>query len=211
MDNPCRLCGGKTEVFFKENNNREFVECKICRGIQLLPEFFISASAEEERYLTHNNDVEDIRYQNFVSPITSAVSADFTTKHTGLDYGCGTGPVATAELEKKGYTVKLYDPFFYPDTRVLKNSYDFIICCEVMEHFYEPKKEFTRLFHLLNPKGKLYCKTSLYSEEIDFKNWYYKNDPTHVFFYTEKTLKWIKENLDFEKVAIFPELIVFSK
>lgn len=210
MSNPCRLCSGKTASFFKEVN-REFVVCKTCEGIQLLPEYFISAKAEEDRYLTHNNDVEDVRYQNFVSPITSGVYKDFTTKNIGLDYGCGTGPVAATELEKKGYTVKLYDPFFYPDPAVLKKTYDFIICCEVMEHFYQPKQEFSKLSELLIPGGKIYCKTSLYSEEIDFKTWYYKNDPTHVFFYTEKSLKWIMENFKFSKVEVFPKLIVFNK
>lgn len=210
MSSPCRLCSGETESFFKEEN-REFVVCRTCEGIQLLPEYFISPRAEEDRYLTHNNDVEDVRYQNFVSPITSGVLEDFSTKNTGLDYGCGTGPVAATELAKKGFSVRLYDPFFHPDTDALQNSYDFIICCEVMEHFFEPKQEFTNLSNLLNPGGKLYCKTSLYSEEIDFQNWYYKNDPTHVYFYTEKCLQWIRENMAFKKLEVFPKLIVFSK
>lgn len=206
----CRLCSGETESVFKEEN-REFVVCNNCEGIQLLPEYFISPRAEEDRYLTHNNDVEDVRYQNFVSPITSGILKDFTSKNIGLDYGCGTGPVAAKELEKKGYTVKLYDPFFHPDPAVLKKTYDFIICCEVMEHFFEPRQEFSNLSLLLNPGGKLYCKTSLYSEEVDFKSWYYKNDPTHVFFYTKRSLEWIKNNLEFNEVEIFPNLIVFSK
>ena len=55
---------------------------------------FISAEAEKARYLTHNNDVEDERYQQFVSPITSAVMKQVQPLRTfGLDYGAGTGPV----------------------------------------------------------------------------------------------------------------------
>lgn len=206
----CNLCGAETKAFW-EDKQRKFVCCTNCEAIQLLPEFYVPEDAEKERYLTHNNDVEDPRYQQFVSPITSQVLEDFSEENTGLDYGCGTGPVAAAELEKKGYTVALYDPYFHPDKKVLKNFYDFIICCEVMEHFYEPAREFRRLSERINPGGKLYCKTSLYSEEIDFENWYYKNDPTHVFFYTEKSLIWIKDNLGFSKVEIEPQLIVFSK
>lgn len=210
MDSLCRLCNEATGSFYKEKT-REFVVCKNCRGVQLLPEYFISARAEEDRYLTHNNDVEDVRYQNFVSPITSGVLADFTTKNSGLDYGCGTGPVAATELEKKGFPVRLFDPYFHPDTEALENTYDFIICCEVMEHFHEPRQEFKTLSQLLNTGGKMYCKTSLFSEEIDFETWYYKNDPTHVFFYTEKSLDWIRQNMEFSKVEVFPKLIVFSK
>ncbi|HEY9183700.1 MAG TPA: class I SAM-dependent methyltransferase [Salegentibacter sp.] len=206
----CTLCGAKTKAFQK-SENREFVACTNCGGIQLLPEFYITQNSEKERYLTHNNDVEDPRYQQFVSPITSEIIKDFSVENSGLDYGCGTGPVATSELEKQGFSVALYDPYFFPDKDVLENTYDFIICCEVMEHFYDPAGEFRDLCDKLNPGGKLYCKTSLYSEDIDFENWYYKNDPTHVFFYTEGSLLWIRENLGFRQVEITPKLIVFSK
>ncbi|MBZ9631323.1 class I SAM-dependent methyltransferase [Salegentibacter sp. LM13S] len=206
----CILCEGPTKKFWK-SKNREFVECSNCGGIQLLPKFYVSKIAEEARYLTHNNDVEDSRYQDFVNPITSRVLKDFSTKHKGLDYGCGTGPVATTELEKEGYTVALYDPYFHPNTEVLKAKYDFIICCEVMEHFYEPKREFSELAALLHLGGKLYCKTSIYSAEINFDHWYYKNDATHVFFYTAKSLEWIKDNLGFSALEIHPKVIVFGK
>ena len=206
----CILCEGATKEFWK-SKNREFVECTTCGGIQLLPDFFISKNAEEKRYLTHNNDIEDLGYQDFVSPITSQILTDFTPKHSGLDYGCGTGPVAANILEKQGYSIALYDPYFYPNTAVLNATYDFIICCEVMEHFYEPKREFSELAQRLNAGGKLYCKTSIYSEEIDFNNWYYKNDRTHVFFYTAKSLEWIKNNLGFSTLKINPKVIIFGK
>ena len=41
--------------------------------------------------------------------ITSRILKDFSPKHTGLDYGCGNGPVITAQLEKIGYTISVYD------------------------------------------------------------------------------------------------------
>lgn len=206
----CILCEGTTKEFWK-SKKREFVECTNCGGIQLLPEFYVSKNIEKERYLSHNNDIEDPRYQNFVSPITFRILEDFSTEKKGLDYGCGTGPVATTELEKEGFNIVLYDPYFYPNKEVLNTTYDFIICCEVMEHFYEPKREFSDLATRLNSGGKLYCKTSIYSKEINFDNWFYKNDPTHVFFYTEKSLEWIKDNLGFSKLEIHPKVIVFSK
>jgi len=206
----CILCQCSTKEFWK-SKNREFVECTHCGGIQLLPEFYISSKAEEARYLTHNNDIDDTRYQDFVKPVTSRILSDFSSKDSGLDYGCGTGPVITSQLEKEGYDVALYDHYFYPNPKVLNRTYDFIICCEVMEHFYDPKTEFNKLASLLKPGGKLYCKTSLYSEKIDFDNWYYKNDVTHVFFYTEKSLEWIGENLGFSALEIQPEVIVFEK
>ncbi|WP_037315184.1 class I SAM-dependent methyltransferase [Salegentibacter sp. Hel_I_6] len=206
----CILCEGSTKDFWK-SKKRKYVECIHCGCIQLLKEFYISKKAEEARYLAHNNDIENPGYQNFVKPITSRVLKDFSTAKKGLDYGCGTGPVASTLLEKEGYSIALYDPYFYPDAAVLNTEYDYIICCEVMEHFYEPKREFRELAARLNPGGKLYCKTQLYSEDINFDSWYYKNDRTHVIFYTKKSLEWIKDNLGFSGLEIHPDLIVFSK
>ena len=71
----CILCEGTTKKFWK-SKNREFVECTNCGGIQLLPQFYISEKAEEAHYLTHNNDVNDPGYQDFVKPITSRILKD---------------------------------------------------------------------------------------------------------------------------------------
>ena len=103
--------------------------------------------------------------------------------------------------------------FFYPDIKNLSKTYDFIICCEVMEHFFDPEKEFTLLKSLLKPSGKLFCKTSILKNDADqeyFNDWWYHNDPTHVFFYTPKTLHYIAENFGFNQVKIEPKLITFS-
>lgn len=206
----CTLCRGTTRDFQLLREIR-YVRCQNCKSVLLVPEFFVSSQAEKARYLEHNNDVADPRYQNFVSPITSKVQEDFSTQSIGLDYGCGTGPVATAELQEKGYSINLFDPYFEDHPEVLQHLYDFIICCEVMEHFHKPCEEFEKLYSLLLPGGKLYCKTSLFSDSMDFNRWYYKNDPTHVFFYSEESLEWIRGNIGFKKLEIFPKLIVFEK
>ena len=79
-----------------------------------------------------------------------------------------------------------------------------------MEHFKNPLKEFKLLRSLLKNQGKLYCKTEVWNEAIDFQNWQYKNDQTHVFFYNRETLEWIKENLEFSDLEIKENFIVFS-
>jgi len=173
-------------------------------------EFYPSLKEEQLRYETHNNDVEDLGYQEFVKPITSAVLQNFSAHHFGLDFGCGTGPVITSVLKKAAYFVTTYDPIFDNNKEALKTTYDYIVCCEVMEHFHNPLQEFQRLKKLLKPNGKLFCMTELYHENIDFSKWYYKNDPTHVFFYTEKTIEWIQKMIRFSSFEIQRRLIVFS-
>lgn len=161
-------------------------------------------------YKQHNNDVTDVRYQNFVSPIIAAVKNFYSTDSLGLDFGAGTGPVVSKILDDNGYTIKQYDPLFHNDTNVLKLKYDYIVCCEVIEHFHYPRKEFDLLKKLLKPKGHLYCMTHLYSREIDFSNWYYKNDNTHVFIYQPETLMKIKDIYNFFSLTKEGRLATFK-
>lgn len=172
---------------------------------------YVTDQEEKARYKTHNNDVHDIRYQTFVSPIVEAVKNNYHRKHLGLDYGAGTGPVITSLLEKEGYQLKLYDPYFHNYPKNLCKKYDYIICSEVIEHFHKPYAEFKALKKMLNSKGSIVCMTSLYDETINFETWYYKDDETHVFFYHHKALEWIKNEFSFSKLELAGELIRFSK
>lgn len=206
----CALCGSETtELSFV--NKRAYHCCSHCKGISLHPSCLLSSDQERKRYETHNNDVTDSGYQNFVSPIVNGILKEYDKAHKGLDFGSGSGPVITEMLRDKDYLINTYDPYFDPDSSTLQTTYDYIACCEVMEHFYHPYKEFKLLHGLLNNNGSLYCKTNLYDESIEFDSWWYKNDPTHVFFYTKETLIWIKNHFGFSNVIISKKLIVFRK
>lgn len=159
----CLLCGSDTTLFFvyKARDGQKFFRCTSCGCILLHPDYYVSEEDEKARYLTHNNDVNDKRYQRFVSPIVNAILNDFSKVDEGLDFGSGTGPVISKMLRDEGYQIRTYDPFFDPDTHALSTSYDYIAGCEVVEHFHQPAKEFARLSALLRPGGKLYLKTEL--------------------------------------------------
>lgn len=206
--NLCPLCSGSGNVFY-QFKTRLYFQCKNCSGIFMDERLRPDPSEEKMRYEEHINDVENVGYQNFVSPITSAILNDFLSTDKGLDFGAGTGPVISKILNDNSYSIVQYDPFFhnYPD--LLKATYNYIVCCEVMEHFYHPKKEFELLLSLLKPSGKLYCMTDLWDKSIDFHKWYYKNDQTHVFIYTRETIKWIQKTIGFSDVTIDKRLITF--
>ncbi len=199
----CPLCGSLANPFHKD----EFFKCGNCRGIFRSKDSLLSPTEEKRRYENHNNDVNDSGYRAFVSPIVDAVMKSFTTDSLGLDFGSGTGPATSKMLQENGYVIKQYDPFFQNDVNVLNLKYDYIVSCEVIEHFHNPAKEFKLLKSLLRPNGHLFCMTLIYDESIDFSDWYYKNDPTHVFFYQEKTLEWVKENFGFSGLSIEGRLI----
>jgi SAM-dependent methyltransferase len=203
---PCPLCSGNLEQFTIFRNIL-YHRCLNCHAVLMDPRFYLSAEAEKERYDQHNNDPADPGYRRFVSPLVEKIKAAYGPEACGLDYGAGSGPVAAALLIEAGYTVKLYDPYYWHDPLLLETSYDFIMAIEVIEHFYQPFNEFKQLRNLLNPGGKLFCMTKIVTGHLDFENWHYKNDPTHVFFYHRDSLSWIKENLGFQSLQISGRII----
>ncbi len=209
MSNSCPLCHHPSTKFY-DGNNGLYYQCSYCKSVFLDKAYRTSQHIEKERYLNHNNDVRDIGYQQFVSPITSAVMTNQATEDQGLDFGAGPGPVIAKILKDNHFNIELYDPLFHHNSERLKQTYDFIVCCEVMEHFYYPDKEFSLLKQLLKNNGRLYCMTDMYHEDIDFHNWYYKKDATHVFFYHQQALNYIKQKFGFSDVTTKGRLITFS-
>ncbi|WP_029038455.1 class I SAM-dependent methyltransferase [Salinimicrobium xinjiangense] len=202
----CPLC--KNDLNLKIDTH--YFHCTQCEALVKDRELWPDTSAEKERYLTHNNDVNDINYQNFTSPITNYILNNFKPHHSGLDFGSGTGPVISEMLKKQDYQIRQYDPYFANHPEVLEETYDYIFACEVVEHFYHPQEEFRRLRKMLKPGGALIMMTHLYSEEIPFESWYYRKDPTHVFIYTEPTFEFIRKKFDFKCLAIEKRLVVLK-
>ncbi|QWC00765.1 class I SAM-dependent methyltransferase [Mycoplasmatota bacterium] len=196
--------------YYACTRKRDYYRCPHCDSIQLDQSQLLSVSKEKMRYDTHNNDVFDKGYQNFVSPITNYILKNSKMKDVGLDFGAGPGPVISKILSDHGYQIFQYDPHYYPNIQLLNNQYDYIVACEVIEHFNQPKKEFTLLKTLLKSQGYWIFMTDLYDDSIEFNTWYYKNDETHVIFYTKKTLEFLKETYHFNQLAIDKRLIIFS-
>jgi len=209
IKNLCPLCSSNSHIFY-EYKKRKYHQCDNCFGIFVDKSLIPDNKEEKSRYEEHHNDVENAGYQKFVSPITKNILQDFTTQSKGLDFGAGTGPVISKILNDNNFNIELYDPFFHNHPELLKKKYNYIACCEVIEHFHYPKKEFILLKSLLKKDAKLYCMTDIYNENIDFHKWYYKNDLTHVFIYHKKTIEWIRDNIGFNDVVIDNRLIVFS-
>ncbi len=203
----CPLCQQDGTPFYLN----VFFLCPCCLGIFKNKSDYVDPDAEIRRYKEHNNDVNDIRYQKFVSPITHHVLHNFSPIHRGLDFGSGTDPVVSKLLQDNGYDICQFDPFFSNKPDLLTTeTYDYIVSCEVIEHFHDPDAEFKRLYQLLKPNGELICMTHLYDNDIDFKAWYYKNDPTHVFFYQPKTINFIADLYGFSDVKINGRLVLFK-
>lgn len=206
----CPLCESLSTPFHT-NRLRSYFRCRNCLSIFLDPEFWLEKEEEKLRYMEHNNDVNDIRYQNFLKPIVDKVFTNQTPSDRGLDYGAGPGPVIQHLLGQVGYQIQLYDPFFHNHPENLEQTYDYIILTEVVEHFHSPKEEFRKLNSLLKPDGSLYILTHPYDNSIDFETWYYKNDRTHTFFYTAEAFEWILNQYGFKNLEIQNRIIILKK
>lgn len=202
----CTLCHSYSENYF----NTDFLKCTNCFSVFRNPKLYLSANDEKRRYDLHQNDVNDTGYLEFISPIVKAIKNNFTSDNIGLDFGAGPSSGISYLLKKEKYNIEEYDPFYSNNKLLLEKKYDYIACCEVMEHFHSPDKEFQLLKKILLPQRKLFCKTSLIDDSIDFKTWYYKNDATHVFFYSQKALEFIKEKFEFDDLEVKDELITFT-
>lgn len=201
----CPLCETKGNFFYKES----FFLCPNCQGIFKNRDALLEEAKEKERYLLHSDDGDELGYQKFVYPLLDVVLKDIPKEARGLDFGTGKSQIVAKMLQKYDYKIDLYDPFFYPNREVFDQKYHFITACEVIEHFYHPAKEFFLLKSLLHTKGRLYCMTHLYDENIDFAKWYYKNDTTHVFIYQKETIAYIKNQFLFEDFKIEGRVITF--
>lgn len=203
----CTLC--HTPLVIKIDN--EYYNCSTCGAYVKDKKLYFNQQKERQHYEYHNNDVNDIGYQNFTSPITNTILAQCSPNELGLDYGCGNGPVITKQLEDKGYQVKLYDPYFYPDTDYMNHQYDYIFSCEVFEHFYNPLEEIQKLTDLLKSEGLLLVMTHQYTGQQPFDKWYYRRDQTHVFIYTPQTITYIANKFGYDIEIQTEKMFVLKK
>jgi len=195
----CLVCSSQDISSFEtSNDSKKHWSCNHCEAKFLDPIHYLSSNSEQERYREHNNVVHDEGYRKFLSKVADPLEKHLNKNDSGLDYGCGHGPALADIMEKKGFQIDLYDPYFYPNKKVFNNKYEFITCTEATEHFYNPLAEFNKMNEILNKGGILAVMTSLYDDSIDFESWYYRRDPTHVIFYKEKTFNIIAKQRNWD-------------
>ena len=115
----------------------------------MAPECRLAEDRERAVYELHENSESDPGYRRFLTKLAEPLLARMEAGACGLDFGCGPGPALAKMLEEAGLAVALYDPFFYPDDRLLTQRYDFVTCTEVVEHLYQPAEVFQMLDRLL--------------------------------------------------------------
>ncbi len=168
-------------------------------------------ATERERYLQHNNEVDDPDYRAFLSRLWDRIRPLLPAGATGLDHGAGPGPALVAMMREDGFEVEGYDPIFEPRPELLQRTYDFVVCTETLEHMHRPGKDIKRLDRMIRPDGLLGVMTGMLDDVGSFESWYYRRDPTHVAFYSVETMEWIARHKGWRLELLAKDVAVFHK
>lgn len=199
----CPLCAESGARPFHRDRRREYLRCRECALVFVPRAYYLAREQERAEYDLHRNELDDPGYRAFLSRLARPLQARLPVGAHGLDFGCGPGPALAAMLRESGLEVKLFDPYYYPDRAALQGQYQFITATEVVEHLHHPGRELARLWELLLPGGYLGVMTKLVIDAQAFANWHYKNDPTHVCFFSVATWVWWADSVGaaLERVA----------
>ena len=187
----CCVCTASRCRLFADYEGRSYWRCEECFATFLDPSMHPTPEVELREYRFHQNDPADLGYRRFIGEVVMPLLERLTPKSRGLDFGCGPGSAFAAMMREAGHSVALYDPFFCNDVEALEQTYDFIACTEVIEHFHQPAAEFAKLNELLKPGGWLALMTCFQRDDSRFEHWHYRRDPTHVVFYKQETLQFL--------------------
>lgn len=187
----CPLCGTGGADDYHQDKRRRFYQCVNCALVFVSPDQFLSPQAEKAEYDLHRNSPDDDGYRRFLNRTFRPVQARLAPASSGLDFGCGPGPTLSVMFTEAGHRMAIYDSFYADDPAVFDRTYDFITATEVVEHLHHPMRELDRLWRCLKPGGLLAIMTKRVIDRQAFAAWHYKNDLTHVCFYSEGTFTWL--------------------
>lgn len=174
-------------------------------------DYHLSAAQQKAEYDLHCNSPLDAGYRQFLSRLATPLMERLAPDSEGLDFGCGPGPALSVMLEAAGHRVSLYDIFYHPDESVWQHRYHFITATEVVEHLSRPGEELNRLWHHLQPGGTLGLMTKQVIDAQAFSRWHYKNDPTHICFFSRQTLQWLATQWGARLELIGADVALFTR
>ena len=209
---PCPLCHSSVVTDFYEDKHRPYLQCGQCDLVFVPPAFYLSSEQEKAEYDLHDNQVDDAGYRKFLSRVWTPLAEKLSANSHVLDFGCGPGPALAAMMKEAGMKVSLYDHFYYPNPKVLiEAGYHGITATEVIEHLHTPAKVFASWVDMLKPNGWLAVMTKLVKDQSSFANWHYKNDRTHVCFFSQQTFRWLADRHGLTLTFHGNDVMLFNK
>ncbi len=207
----CPICTSSTIVRFHQDKRREYYRCHTCELVFVPREYYLSPQDEKAEYDLHQNSPDDARYRRFLDRLYQPMQERLMPESDGLDFGSGPGPTLSVMFEEAGHHVALYDPFYAPEPLALTRQYDFITASEVVEHLRDPRAELERLWVRLKPGGLLGIVTKRVIDREAFSRWHYKDDMTHISFFSLETFEWLAIRLNADLDVIGKDVVILTK
>ncbi len=187
----CKICGAQVRKIYVEKVDAHYFVCDFCEFIFKDPKAYLSEKEEFTRYEEHNNTIEDPRYVAYFKDFIDKAIIPFQKGgKKAFDFGSGPSPVLAMILERDyKYQTEIYDYFYAPEKVYEGKTYDLVTSTEVFEHLADPLGYFTLLAGLMKDDAILAIMTQFHpNNDKVFENWFYKSDPTHISFFTPKTM-----------------------
>ena len=207
----CPLCHSFKDYRFFEDQKRHYQKCIECSLVFVPSHFHLSQEKEKKIYDLHENNLDDLGYRKYLSRICDPMALRLSLGQKGLDFGSGPGPLLAKMFREKGYEMNIFDLYYHYKPSVLAFHYDFVTMTEVIEHLKRPFEILVKLKSLLSEGGAIGIMTKLAKEESAFASWHYKNDPTHICFFSKKTFEWVSQKLGMSIEFIGEDIIFLEK
>jgi len=207
----CPLCGATAAGEFSADKRRNYLQCRVCCLVFVPASQCLSSEDEKKRYDLHQNSPDDAGYRRFLGRLFFPLHERLAPGSSGLDFGSGPAPTLSRMFEEAGHSMILFDPYYENVPAVLNRQYDFITVSEVVEHLREPGRELDRLWVCLKRGGWLRIMTRFIVDRAVFPRWHYKNDLTHISFFSRAVFTWLAAEWNAD--VTFPEedVVLFRK
>lgn len=207
----CPLCLNNNIEHYLSDKFRDYWQCASCQLVFVKPEQFLPIGYEKSIYDKHQNNPDDLGYRKFLNKLLIPLTQKIIKRAKGLDFGSGPGATISVMLKEQGFHMHDYDIFYANNPELLTQKYDFITCTEVIEHLHNPHQEITMLSKLLKQNGHLGIMTKRVIDKNRFSTWHYKNDLTHVCFYSDDAFEYIAKQWGFDLEVINSDTVILQK
>lgn len=186
--------------------------------VEYLEEAYESAhydSKQEARYAANTYSQYLAKYTKFLPDLKDALdigTGDGAFLERLLDMGftnvSGIEPSSAPIKAARSDIQKLIKQGFFDSKHYKPNSFSLISCFQTLEHLDEPKKVVNAAFELLKPGGAIFTIShnhrSLSAKILGTKSPIF--DIEHLQLFSPKSIRFLLENLGFQKVIVFPIL-----
>lgn len=208
-DPDCPLCGHAGSTPYFRDRRRAYRQCPACALVFVPARFHLAAADEKALYDLHENAVDDPGYRRFLSRLAEPMLARLVAPARGLDFGCGPAPLLAELFREAGHDMAVYDLYYADHPAVLAGTYDFITSSETIEHLARPGEVFARWLDLLAPGGRLGIMTKRVIGREAFARWHYRNDPTHIAFFSTATFEFLARVHGLELEVVGHDVVIF--